>query len=132
MAREAPAAPRLWRHADFLRLWSGQTISAFGSMVGGTAMSFTALLVLRATPFQMALLQAMQLAPAFLAGLCNRRFSATQYALLSSVMGVPRVIFGSQTGWLAELLGFPWFFVMCAVLAAPGLMMLARIEWREG
>jgi MFS family permease len=59
----------LWRHADFMRLWSGQTISVFGSMVGGTAMTFTALLFLHATPFQMALLQFMELFPAFLAGL---------------------------------------------------------------
>ncbi len=59
----------LWRHTDFLRLWSGQTVSAFGSMVGGTAMSFTAILFLQATPFQMGVLNAMQLVPAILAGL---------------------------------------------------------------
>jgi MFS family permease len=59
----------LWRHGDFLRLWSGQTISVFGSMVGGTAMTFTAILFLHATPFQMGLLNSMQIVPAFLAGL---------------------------------------------------------------
>ncbi len=58
----------LWRHADFLRLWSGQTISVFGSRIGGTAMTFTAILALGATPFQMGLLNALQLAPGFLAG----------------------------------------------------------------
>ena len=50
-------------------LWSGQTVSVFGSMVGGSAMSFTAILTLHATPFQMGLLQAMELLPAFLIGL---------------------------------------------------------------
>ncbi len=59
----------LWRHADFVRLWSGQTISVFGSMIGGTAMSFTAILFLHATPFQMGILNSMQIVPAFLAGL---------------------------------------------------------------
>jgi MFS family permease len=59
----------LWRHSDFLRLWSGQTISAFGSMIGKTAMTFTAILYLHATPFQMGFLASMQLVPAFLAGL---------------------------------------------------------------
>jgi MFS family permease len=59
----------LWRHPDFLRLWSGQTISVFGSMIGGTAMTFTAILFLHATPFQMGLLNAMQIVPAFAAGL---------------------------------------------------------------
>ncbi len=59
----------LGQNSDFLRLWSGQTVSAFGSMVGGTAMSFTAILFLQATPFQMGVLNAMQLVPAVLAGL---------------------------------------------------------------
>ncbi|HMD87805.1 MAG TPA: MFS transporter [Anaerolineaceae bacterium] len=59
----------LWHHADFLRLWSGQTVSAFGSMVGRTAMSFTAILFLHATPFQLGLLNAAELAPGFLVGL---------------------------------------------------------------
>src|SRR6266511_2695380 len=64
-----PKPGSLWRNSDFLKLWSGQTISMFGSMIGGTAMSFTALLFLQATPFQMALLSSMQLVPGFLAGL---------------------------------------------------------------
>jgi len=64
-----PKSGSLWRHSDFLKLWTGQTISVFGSMIGGTAMSFTAILFLRATPFQMALLSSMQLVPGFLAGL---------------------------------------------------------------
>ncbi len=59
----------LWHHADFLRLWSGQTVSVFGSMVGRAAMSFTAVLFLYATPFQMGLLNAAELAPGFLVGL---------------------------------------------------------------
>jgi MFS family permease len=59
----------LWRHADFLRLWSGQTVSVFGSMVGRAAMSFTAILFLHASPIQMGLLNAMELAPGFLVGL---------------------------------------------------------------
>ncbi|HMN60295.1 MAG TPA: MFS transporter, partial [Anaerolinea sp.] len=59
----------LWKNADFLRLWSGQTISVFGSMIGGTAMSFTAILALNASPFQMGVLHAMELLPAFLIGL---------------------------------------------------------------
>jgi hypothetical protein len=63
-----PKSGSLWWHSDFLKLWTGQTISVFGSMIGGTAMSFTAILFLRATPFQMALLSSMQLVPAFSLG----------------------------------------------------------------
>jgi predicted MFS family arabinose efflux permease len=46
----------LWRHADFLRLWTGQTISEFGSVVTRTAIPLVALLVLGAGPREMALL----------------------------------------------------------------------------
>jgi MFS family permease len=59
----------LWRDRDFLLLWSGQTVSVFGSMVGNAALSFVAVLTLKATPFQMGLLQTMELLPAFLVGL---------------------------------------------------------------
>lgn len=65
---------------------------------------------------------------AFMASLTNRRFTATQYALLSSLMGVPRVIFSAPTGWLAETLGWQAFFVLCTVIAAPGLVLLVRFR----
>ncbi len=59
----------LWRHPDFLRLWGGQTISEFGSLVGGAALQFTAILVLDAGPFEVAVLAASTLVPGFLFGL---------------------------------------------------------------
>jgi len=59
----------LWRHGDFMRLWSGQILSVFGSVIGSTAMSFTAILFLHATPFQMGVLCALQTLPGFLASL---------------------------------------------------------------
>ncbi len=59
----------LWRHRDFMFLWSGQTISEFGSIIGRSAMSFVAILTLNATPFQMGVLSATELLPAFLIGL---------------------------------------------------------------
>jgi MFS family permease len=59
----------LWRHADFMRLWTGQTISGFGSLIGATAIGFTAILVLHATPFELGVLAAARLVPGFLTGL---------------------------------------------------------------
>jgi MFS family permease len=59
----------LWNNAGFMRLWIGQTISVGGSMIGKTAMSFTAILLLHATPFQMGILTAAGLVPGFLTGL---------------------------------------------------------------
>jgi MFS family permease len=59
----------LWRNAGFMRLWIGQTISVGGSIIGRAAMSFTAILLLHATPFQLGLLFAASLVPGFLTGL---------------------------------------------------------------
>ncbi len=58
----------LWRHGDFLKLWSGQSISVFGSLVGGFALQLVAILVLNANAFQVALLGAARLAPGLLVG----------------------------------------------------------------
>ena len=52
----AVASPSLWRHADFLKLWVGQTISELGSVVTRTAVPLVALIVLGAGPLEMALL----------------------------------------------------------------------------
>jgi len=46
----------LWRHADFMKLWAGQTVSELGSVVTRTAVPLVALLVLAAGPLEMALL----------------------------------------------------------------------------
>src|SRR3989442_1598630 len=59
----------LWSNPDFLKLWTAETISVFGSLVSGTALSFTAILSLKATPFQLSLLSIANLLPKFLAGL---------------------------------------------------------------
>lgn len=61
---------------------------------------------------------------AFLMSLCNRRFTATQYALLSAFAAVGRVWVGPLAGVLAESIGWPTFFIVSTVLAAPALVML--------
>src|SRR6478609_2186629 len=59
----------LWRNRDFTKLWMAQTISKFGSHVGGAAVAFTAILNLKATPAQMGLLGAIGSAPVLVIGL---------------------------------------------------------------
>ena len=65
--RECDLDRSLWRNADFLKLWSAQTISVAGSLLG--ALQFTAVLALGATPVQMSLLAASAVIPALLFGL---------------------------------------------------------------
>ncbi|HEX8733325.1 MAG TPA: MFS transporter, partial [Ktedonobacterales bacterium] len=59
----APRWSGLWRHPDFLKLWAGQSVSAFGTLITGVALPIAAVLALRATPAQVALIYAAQIAP---------------------------------------------------------------------
>jgi MFS family permease len=59
----------LWRHPDFLRLWTGQTVSVFGTLVGRFAFPLVAVLTLDASPLEMSLLQVADMAPVLLVGL---------------------------------------------------------------
>ncbi len=61
---------------------------------------------------------------AFLMSLCNQRFSATQYALLSAFASIGRVWVGPLAGVLAESIGWPAFFLVSTVAALPALFML--------
>lgn len=61
---------------------------------------------------------------AFMATLTNKRFTATQYALLTSFMGVPRIFMAAPTGFLAESMGWFGFFSFCSLIAVPGLLMI--------
>ena len=63
---------------------------------------------------------------AFMAMMTDKRFTATQYALLSSLMGIPRVIAAAPTGYAVKLMGWETFFIACAVIAAPGLLILIK------
>ncbi|MBD0329660.1 MAG: MFS transporter [Thermoleophilia bacterium] len=59
----------LWRHGDFLKLWTGETISQFGSHVTALAFPLVAILVLEASAFQVALLGVIEMAPFILLSL---------------------------------------------------------------
>jgi MFS family permease len=59
----------LWKHPDFVKLWTGQTISVFGSLITGTALPFTAILTLHASPIQVAILAAANHVPGLVFGM---------------------------------------------------------------
>jgi PAT family beta-lactamase induction signal transducer AmpG len=66
---------------------------------------------------------------AFLMSLCNKRFTATQYALLTSLMALMRVVMGPPTGFLAKTLGWEQYFLVSTIAAVPGLLLLLRLSW---
>ncbi len=69
---------------------------------------------------------------AFMASITDKRFTATQYALLTSLMGVPRVLAAAPTGLLAKIFGWQGFFICCTVIALPGMLLLLKVApWKK-
>jgi PAT family beta-lactamase induction signal transducer AmpG len=70
---------------------------------------------------------------AFMASITNKKFTATQYALLSSLMGVPRVMASAPTGFFAKHMGWAGFFIACTLIAIPGMLLLLKFApWNAG
>lgn len=65
---------------------------------------------------------------AFITSLCSGKYSATQYAFLSSMMGLSRSIFPSVSGLFAETYGWNSFFLFITILTIPPLLMSARLR----
>jgi MFS family permease len=114
----APARTTLWRHRDFLLLWSGETVSHVGTTVGQLAVPLLAVTALCATPWEMGLLTAAGTAAFLLVGL-------PAGALLDRVRRRPVMIaadlarfalFGSvPLAWWFGVLTFPQVLVVVLV-----------------
>jgi PAT family beta-lactamase induction signal transducer AmpG len=69
---------------------------------------------------------------AYIARATDPRYTATQFALFTSLAVVPRALVNASTGWIVERLGWLDFFLLCTVLALPGMALLLRVApWRE-
>ena len=68
---------------------------------------------------------------AYLSSLCDIKYTATHYALFSSLMAVPRTILAASGGYFAETLGWVPFFLLTTVAALPGLLILWWLMRRE-
>ena len=68
---------------------------------------------------------------AYLSALCSPAYTATQYALLSSLMAFARDMLAASSGWAAEALGWVGFFIFSTVLALPGLVLLVWLMRRQ-
>ena len=64
---------------------------------------------------------------AFMARATSKKFTATQFALLSSLVAIPRTFANASTGFLIEAHGYSQFFLLCMILAIPGMLMLTKV-----
>jgi PAT family beta-lactamase induction signal transducer AmpG len=68
---------------------------------------------------------------AFIARTTHPAYTATQFALFTSLAAVPRTFINAATGWLVETLGWMPFFMLCVLLALPGMALLLKVApWR--
>jgi PAT family beta-lactamase induction signal transducer AmpG len=69
---------------------------------------------------------------AFIARTTDRRYTATQFALFTSLASAPRALVSATTGWLVEETGWFVFFLLCTMLALPGMALLLKVApWNE-
>ena len=69
---------------------------------------------------------------AFIARATDRRYTATQFALFTSLAAIPRALVNASTGWLVEQTGWFVFFLLCTMLALPGMALLLKVApWHE-
>ena len=64
---------------------------------------------------------------AFIARSTDPRYTATQFALFTSLAAVPRTVINAGTGYLVEALGWTPFFLLCTLLAIPGMLLLLKV-----
>jgi len=70
---------------------------------------------------------------AYMAKKTNIRWTATQFALLTSLTAVPRTLANASTGFIVEAVGYYQFFLICTVVAIPGLLLLFWVApWNGG
>ncbi len=69
---------------------------------------------------------------AYMARETSKAFTATQFALFSSFIAIPRTFANASTGFIIEAVGYTQFFILCTVVAIPGLLLLIKVApWNE-
>jgi len=69
---------------------------------------------------------------AYIARTTHPAYTATQFALFTSLAAVPRTFINATAGWLVETMGWTGFFLLCVALALPGMLLLFKVApWHE-
>ena len=69
---------------------------------------------------------------AYIARTTHPAYTATQFALFTSLMAMPRTFANAATGWLVESMGWTGFFLLCALFAIPGMLLLFKVApWND-
>ncbi len=116
-------------------LWRALLICAILQLASNLA--FSALYVVGTNPYFLAFTMGFEnfatgmgatVLVAYLSLLCNRSFTVTQFALLSALNQFTVKILSSPSGYIVEATGWFWFFIITAILAVPGVLLLFWIK----
>jgi PAT family beta-lactamase induction signal transducer AmpG len=66
---------------------------------------------------------------AFIANMTSRQFTATQFALMTALMSLPRTFLSGTSGFLVEMLDWDIYFIFCSLIAIPALLILKKIKF---
>ena len=112
---------RLWRHADFLKLWAAQSVSSFGARITREGLPFAAVMSLGATPAQVGLLAALSRGPAILVGLFGGGFvdrTRRRPILIGADIGRALVLATIPLAAWTHLLSINQLYVVAALVGA--------------
>ena len=127
----------LWGGALLTRIGLYRALLGFGVLQAVTNLGFAWLALLGNDYAAMATVVALENLSggmgtaafvALLMALCDRRYTATQYALLSALASIGRVVVSPASGFAVEALGWAAFFVLTFLSAVPGLWLLIRLR----
>lgn len=122
--------PSLWRNADFLKFWFGETVSVIGGQVTGLALPLTALYAFGATDEQLGLLRFLQLAPylalALVFGVLVDRARRRHVMLLSNIVRMALVLLIPVLHWIGVLDMTVLLALACAIGVAS---VLFDVSW---
>ncbi len=119
--------------AVITRIGIHRSLWVFGLLQGLAGSSFTALALLGKNHVMMVAAitaesvcagMATSAFTGFIMSLCDKRFTATQFALLTSLMALGRVLIGIPAGWFSKEVGWTTYFVVSTLIAIPGLLLL--------
>ena len=69
---------------------------------------------------------------AFMMNICDKRYTATQYALLTSFMAITRILVATPSGYVQTSLGWQMYFIISILISIPGLILLTRYDkWQS-
>jgi len=113
----------------------------FGFVQITSILGFALLSVVGANPWMLAFAMAFEYLgvglgtaalTAFMAKSTNVAFAATQFALFTALISVPRVLASATTGMIVERTGWTNFFLICTLLAVPGMLLLFKVApWND-